>query len=811
MRSISAVRIGLALALLFALWSSGLATGKVAVDGLHGMPIVCHQEDGPEIDLAALYPDITFVPFHAARMPIYQILAEGYTQAYHEDTIEVDIPDGVHALYVALDIDYSSGEVGLPLPYIVCPDQTAVCGAWGVCHVDEPEAGHYMIIMYRCGDEIHYRVGTGPSIWEVYPPEDYDAILLLRSFDFQFLQGDPTPLSSSDFARLQQMLDAGGGMELFYEGVPSMVDKPIIRLRDFASQGATIRIDIPGRLTYVLPPPQSKRPLIWNIAPTSAEGEYDYEAALTQPLNFVARGLRAGDFVNCSWATVRDLKLIEFVRGEGYRIGDIGTLAPGEDGSAIRGVALPYFAACRELDEALRREALSAGMTDDEVESFFTKYSWGSRILADVCAAGSEVALYRIEGEDYDALLPLWTDPEPEEVCRVLWVYSMFPQTNGRNESVHPRVPAVDAPPATRQAGTLHEYGFMREFYGGDALDEMDAWGWHLYDLLLWDSTDYVEWPTNILFHTWGGSPLAARFSSGVNQVLGWSGSGILPDAGATEVVLSGDDDTYATYTDSVFPPGSYPPVVVARQEAAGGRLVGLSDLHFLADLQDNLQFMQNIFDWLDEGATGEGPDIDLPVAVAETTLVENSSGVTHFQVHNLGDETLTLTTELLELNWIAISGPSTIVIGPGGTVTYNLTWNSAGLAPGYYDTLWSFSSNDQNEPLLHWPVRLGVTRESATGEHSGNILPDDFALLSLHPNPFNGQASLSFAVPRAGVVLFDLYNVLGQHVERLPVREWPAGTHQLLLNLTGKPAGLYFLRAEFGGNTRIHKLMLVN
>ena len=810
MRSVSTLRVGLALALLFALWSSSLATGKIVIDGLHGLPT--GEDYG--IDLPALYPNINFVTLDASRLPMYEILAEGIFGDFILDTVEVDIPAGVHALYVVLDVDYTPGMPieYLPIPRIISPDQTETSGAFGLCHLDYPEPGRHLIIadIWWPG-ALPYRIGTGPCIWEVYPPEDYDAVLYLQGISWLLFQGLPTPYSNADFDRLQQMLDAGGGMAFVYDGAGPFVLKPIIHIQGMASQDATIRINIPGRLTYALPEPQSTRPLIWSITSAKSEEEYYYEAAFSRPLNFISRGVSANSLVNASWATARDLKLIEFVRGHGYRIAEVGTLAPGDEASVAETPALPYLDACQKLEELLRREALAAGMTPDEVESFFSKYSWASRVLGDVCMAGNPVALYHIEGEDYDAILPLQTEPEPAEKCRVLWVYSILPEAARSCQSVHPRAVAERAPGSSSPVGILHEYGFLRETYGGDALDDMDAWGWHFYDLVLTDTSDYDDWWSNILFHTWGASPLVSRFSAGVNQVRAEWACGVIPAAGNAEVVLSGDDDTYCEYPDTPFPPGSYPPVVVAREEAAGGHLVGLADLHFLANRADNLQLMANIFGWLNEGATGEGPDIDLPVAVAETTLAENSSGVTHFQVHNLGDEALTLTTELLELNWIAISGPSTIVIGPGGVVTYNLTWNSAGLSPGYYDTLWSFSSNDQNEPLLHWPVRLHVTSGSATGEHSGNILPDDFALLSVHPNPFNGQASLSFAVPRGGVVVFDLYNVLGQHVERLPVKEWPVGTHQLPLNLTGKPAGLYFLRAEYGGNARIHKLMLVN
>lgn len=814
MHRFTTFRLCLAIALVLVLWTGAVARGKIAIDGLHGMPIIDMEFEGPYIDLPVLYPDMSFVFFDAARMPIYQMLAEGHTQGdFQRDSIEVEVPAGTHALYVALDVEYDPHEIDqLPYLFVISPDQTMTTGAYGMCHIDDPQPGRHVVIVDWCWQGVPYRIGTGPYIWEVYPPEDYDAVFVLRSLDVHLFRGFPTSYSSYDFSRLQQMLDTGGGVGLVYEGAGPIALKPIVRIRGMASQDASIQIDIPGRLTYALPQPQSTRPLIWHIPSTDAEAEYDYEAKFSRPLNFISQGMRAGTLVNLSWATVRDLKLIEFVRGQGYRIAEIGTLAPGEHAFATQGALFPCLDASRTLDESLRREALAAGMTGDEVESFFTKYSWACRVLADVCASNAPVCLYHIEGEDYDALLPMRANPAPAEVRRVLWVYSILSSAAGSAQAVHPRATAArELPRGERTAGILHEYGFMRETFGGDALDDMDAWGWHLYDLELTDPTDFVDWPNNIIFHTWGASPLAARLSEGVNQVLGLSVCGIIPEAGAVEVVLSGDDDTTCDYPGSPFPPGSYPPVVVARQEAAGGRLVGLADLHFLADLQDNLQLMHNIFDWLDEGPTGEGPDMDLPDAVAETTLSQGSSGETLFRAYNLGDEPLALSTELPTLDWITVTGPSEIVIAPGEMVDYTLAWSSEELLPGYYETQWTFTSNDPNEPSLTWPVRLRVVSGAGVGAGVEGAVASGFELLAPYPNPFNARVSIPFALPREGRVLFDLYNVLGQHVERIPARLWTAGIHRIELDFTGKPAGLYFLRSEHAGTVRIRKLMLLN
>ncbi|MBU1706278.1 hypothetical protein KKB28_00005, partial [bacterium] len=728
------------LALILGIWTTAEARGKIAIDGLHGQPILETILGFDVIDLEELYPDIDFITIDAKRMPITDMLAEGMAQGEWVDSIAVDVPAGAQALYVALDVDYSGPQVEqLPMLHVVSPDQSVTTGAYGMCHIDSPTPGEYTVVIAWMIEPVYYRIGTGPHIWDVYPLEDYDVVMRMLGFTWMLFRGIPTPYSDEDFTQLQQMLDASGGLCLFYDGGDPIAEKPIIHVQNFASNGATIQVNIPGKLTYALPQPQARAPLVWQVPPGNAEAELYYEGAFRRPLNFVARE-SSGKLVNRSWATVRDLKLIDFVPGRGYRIRDIGTLLPGEESSSQGGTVLPYLAACQRLDGIFRQEALEAGMTADEVQLFFKKYTWAYRVIADVCAADAPVCLYRVEGEDYDALLPMTSEPVPAEVCRILWVYSMLPETAGSNHAVHPRAAIPRVSQAAHRVGMLHEYGFMRETYGGDALDDLDEWGWHFYDLGLEDPTDYVNSPYEVIFHTQGASPLASRLMQNVSQVIGMFSCGVQPAAGETEVVLSGDDDTGSGDPGSPFPPGSYPPVVVARQEAAGGRLAGLADLYFPADEGDNVQFMNNLFEWIGEGATGEGADIDMPVAVVETTLYEGTWGETRFCVMNIGDAALVLQTELPALSWVSATGPTDIILGGGEEAEYVLNWTSGSLTPGYYETQWTFTSNDANEPSLTWPVRLRVVSQAASEPRPQNPVVSTFELSAPYPNPFNAS-----------------------------------------------------------------------
>jgi hypothetical protein len=772
------------------------ATNRFMIDGIHGLSEV--STAWLSTDLDSLYPDVTWVFFDSDRLPIYSLIAAGQFTQPGRYNIGIEVPAGAHSLYAVLGSE--------PVP-----DQSETPGAYQMCHVDDPMPGHWVLStdIVAHPATYPYRVGTGPYLWEVYPPEDYDGVFDLHCLIWYMFTGEPTPRSAADSTRMRQMLDAGGSVGLFYDGAEPMADKPIIHLLGMAREGASVRLDIPGRVTYAVPQPKDLKPLVWDVAPTSGDVELDYEARFDRSLNFVSRS--GGSVTNESWATVRDLKVIEFVRGQGYRISEAATLLPGESASSGAAVPLPYFEARNLLDRAMRREAVESGLDEPEAQLFCNKYRWAEQVLSRCCSEPGLMAFYRIDGEDYDALFPLQVSPRPSEMRRVLWVASYLPDRVRERSAVHPRLGSAQGDPPGRQMGRYHEYGYFRETYGGDALDEMDQWSWHFYDQPLADSTNYAEYPTMILFHQWGASPLVARLLQGVAQIEGQLTGGILPAAGNSEVVVSGDDDTNCDWVpDCPFPIGSYPPVVVARQEPLGGRIAGFSDFSFLGNLANNTNLIWNVVDWMNDGPTGEGPDIDIPIAVVEQALPEGGSNTTTLEVRNLGDVPLSVVSDPPEVSWLSVSGPSDTTIGGGDHIEYTLNWSAASVPAGWYQAMWQFLTNDPNESNLSWPVRLRVGNTGAVPPQAAHGTVDAFELQPPFPNPFNAVITLSFTLSREQRVRADLYNTLGEKVAAITDRVMPVGTHSMALDLSKHPAGVYFLRAQAGQTMRVHKLLLI-
>lgn len=91
--------------------------------------------------------------------------------------------------------------------------------------------------------------------------------------------------------------------------------------------------------------------------------------------------------------------------------------------------------------------------------------------------------------------------------------------------------------------------------------------------------------------------------------------------------------------------------------------------------------------------------------------------------------------------------------------------------------------------------VRLDADAQVAidgTGE-----VPERIQLFSNYPNPFNPSTTLRYALPTAGEVTVQVFDVLGRLVGRLAPGMQSAGQHQYRFEATGLASGVYLYRVE--------------
>jgi hypothetical protein len=87
---------------------------------------------------------------------------------------------------------------------------------------------------------------------------------------------------------------------------------------------------------------------------------------------------------------------------------------------------------------------------------------------------------------------------------------------------------------------------------------------------------------------------------------------------------------------------------------------------------------------------------------------------------------------------------------------------------------------------------------------------PTAFSLSEAYPNPFNPTTSMTLAVPQAGNVSVQVYNIMGQVVATLASGHMDASTYTLTWDASNASSGMYFVKAEAAGNVTTQKLVLM-
>ncbi len=84
----------------------------------------------------------------------------------------------------------------------------------------------------------------------------------------------------------------------------------------------------------------------------------------------------------------------------------------------------------------------------------------------------------------------------------------------------------------------------------------------------------------------------------------------------------------------------------------------------------------------------------------------------------------------------------------------------------------------------------------SSVGElqHTSTI-PEVYSLSQNYPNPFNPTTTMQFALPKSADVTLEVFNLIGQRVERLVSGFKEAGTYTLQFDASHLPSGVYFYR----------------
>ncbi|MBN2789359.1 MAG: T9SS type A sorting domain-containing protein [Candidatus Delongbacteria bacterium] len=102
-----------------------------------------------------------------------------------------------------------------------------------------------------------------------------------------------------------------------------------------------------------------------------------------------------------------------------------------------------------------------------------------------------------------------------------------------------------------------------------------------------------------------------------------------------------------------------------------------------------------------------------------------------------------------------------------------------------------------------------GDETESEKTDIAGTALPTEFALYQNYPNPFNPVTQIKFALPTAGSIKLNVYNINGQLVSELVNGSKEAGIYTINFNANNYNSGIYFYTLEANGMSITKKMIL--
>jgi len=100
--------------------------------------------------------------------------------------------------------------------------------------------------------------------------------------------------------------------------------------------------------------------------------------------------------------------------------------------------------------------------------------------------------------------------------------------------------------------------------------------------------------------------------------------------------------------------------------------------------------------------------------------------------------------------------------------------------------------------------------RYKQTGTYRLPVLPKEFALYPVYPNPFNPVAKIEFDLPQAANVKLTIVNLNGEIVRELINQHMKPGKIIATWNASEFPSGIYFSKLNVNGTIVTRKMTLM-
>ena len=89
-------------------------------------------------------------------------------------------------------------------------------------------------------------------------------------------------------------------------------------------------------------------------------------------------------------------------------------------------------------------------------------------------------------------------------------------------------------------------------------------------------------------------------------------------------------------------------------------------------------------------------------------------------------------------------------------------------------------------------------------------IIPDNYRIASIYPNPFNPVTKITYGLPENTDTQITVFGMGGTHIATLVNTFQTAGYHTISWNASSYPSGVYLIRMDSGEFTQTQKVVLV-
>jgi hypothetical protein len=305
---------------------------------------------------------------------------------------------------------------------------------------------------------------------------------------------------------------------------------------------------------------------------------------------------------------------------------------------------------------------------------------------------------------------------------------------------------------------------------------------WHLRSII-----KKMEYYPNKFFVIWTNIPLLEENTTPT-------------EAGYVNWFCTWAKDTLAAGLDATY--GAFPPNVYV-----------FDYFHLI----DSLNFMPP---WLADGEQNKEHPSPYQNAIVDPVFVQETfDAALAYKI--LPVELTSFTSKLLDdkiqLNWVT----KTEVNNYGFNVERRINegeWNSIGFLEGHGNSNspkeYSYSDKDLFAGGSKFQYKLKQVDNDGSFEYSDvvevEVVPNQYELPQNFPNPFNPSTTIRFSLPQATRLKINVYNMLGELVEKIAEGSYETGYHKVIFNASNLSSGIYIYRLESENFIQTKKMVLI-